>query len=422
MAEIIRMPRLSDTMEEGNIVSWLKKEGDIVKPGDILAEVETDKATMELESFHSGVLLYIGVKSGPVAVDGIIAIIGKSGDDVAAILAGQSAAAPASNGKSEPVPVEKTAAPTSAPVSEIVLSATTTNPVFSGEDQRLKASPLAKSLASQAGIDIGQIKGSGDFGRIVKKDIELFIQNPKTITSSATGTSEPVVLPDFQYGDVPVSQMRKTIARRLGESKFTAPHFYLTLEINMDKAVEAREAINKVSPVKISYNDMVIKACAASLRKNPAVNSSWFGDKITYHKQINIGVAVAVEDGLLVPVINNADVKPMSSINQEVKDLAGKAKSKKLQPQEMTGNTFTISNLGMFDIEEFTAIINPPDACILAIGSIIKKPIVKNDVIAVGNMMKVTLSCDHRVVDGATGARFLQTFKDYLENPVTMLV
>lgn len=422
MAEIIRMPRLSDTMEEGNIVSWLKKEGDNVKPGDVLAEVETDKATMELESFHSGVLLYIGVKSGPVAVDGIIAIIGNAGEDVNAILASQSASSPQSNGKSEAAPVKKEEIPAEITVKEVIQAAPVQNTVISGEDQRLKASPLAKSLANQAGIDISQVRGSGDFGRIVKKDIELFIQNPQTLVSPSAVTTEPAVLPDFQYGDVPVSQMRKTIARRLGESKFTAPHFYLTLEINMDKAVEAREAINKISPVKISYNDMVIKACATSLRKNPAVNSSWFGDKITYHKHINIGVAVAVEDGLLVPVVNNADTKTMSVINQEVKELAGKAKSKKLQPQEMTGNTFTISNLGMFDIEQFTAIINPPDACILAIGSIIKKPIVKNDVIAIGNMMKVTLSCDHRVVDGATGARFLQTFKEYLENPVTMLV
>lgn len=424
MAEIIRMPRLSDTMEEGNIVNWLKKEGDPVKPGDVLAEVETDKATMELESYHNGTLLYIGVKSGPVAVDGIIAIIGNKGEDVQAILAsagktaanGQEAAKPAE----EPAPSvqhsqeEKISAPVAAPVAE--------TPVFVSGDSRTKASPLAKSLASQAGIDLSVVKGSGDFGRIVKKDIEAYLAEPRPAAATPEKQVVQPTLPQFTYGDVPVSQMRKTIARRLGESKFSAPHFYLTLEINMDKAVEAREGINKISPVKISFNDFVVKACAASLRKHPAVNSSWFGDKITYHRDIHIGVAVAVEDGLLVPVITHTDQKSLTMINQEVKELATKAKSKKLQPQEMTGNTFTISNLGMFDIEEFTAIINPPDACILAVGSIIKKPVVKNDQIVIANMMKVTLSCDHRVVDGATGAQFLQTLKATLENPVLMLV
>lgn len=424
MAEIIRMPRLSDTMEEGNIVNWLKKEGESVKPGDILAEVETDKATMELESYHSGTLIYIGVKSGPVAVDGIIAIIGSKDDDVQAILA--SAGTPTVPAKKEEVsetkPVENNPVVV-APSAPGHVSIPTPQPVVqSGSDARLKASPLAKSLASQAGVDLSQVKGSGDFGRIIKKDIESFLTNPPAHVSNNGSVSAAVVLPDFHYGDVPVSQMRKTIARRLGESKFSAPHFYLTLEINMDKAVEAREGINKVSPVKISFNDFVVKACASSLRKHPAVNSSWFGDKITYHKDIHIGVAVAVEDGLLVPVITHTDTKSLTTINQEVKELAGKAKTKKLQPQEMTGNTFTISNLGMFDIEEFTAIINPPDACILAVGSIIKKPIVKNDQIVIGNMMKVTLSCDHRVVDGATGAQFLQTLKATLENPVLMLV
>lgn len=424
MAEIIRMPRLSDTMEEGNIVNWLKKEGESVKPGDILAEVETDKATMELESYHSGTLIYIGVKSGPVAVDGIIAIIGSKDDDVQAILA--SAGTPAVPAKKEEVsetkPVENNPVVV-APSAPSPVSIPTPQPVVqAGSDARLKASPLAKSLANQAGVDLSQVKGSGDFGRIIKKDIESFLTNPPVPVSNNGSVSAAVVLPDFHYGDVPVSQMRKTIARRLGESKFSAPHFYLTLEINMDKAVEAREGINKVSPVKISFNDFVVKACASSLRKHPAVNSSWFGDKITYHKDIHIGVAVAVEDGLLVPVITHTDTKSLTTINQEVKELAGKAKTKKLQPQEMTGNTFTISNLGMFDIEEFTAIINPPDACILAVGSIIKKPIVKNDQIVIGNMMKVTLSCDHRVVDGATGAQFLQTLKATLENPVLMLV
>ncbi len=422
MAEIIRMPRLSDTMEEGNIVAWLKKVGDPVKTGDILAEVETDKATMELESYFNGVLLYIGVPSGPVPVDGIIAIIGKADEEYKHLLTAQnSSAAPAETPSQPPTaPVEKSSTPATAPVEEIKVSATqdesTTN--------RLKASPLAKTIAAEAGIALTQVQGSGDQGRIIKKDVENFITNPPSTPQKATSNplQAPLISSEFNYGDVPVTQMRKTIARRLGESKFTAPHFYLTTEINMDNAVAARTGINATATVKISFNDFVIKASAAALRKHPAINSSWFGDKITFHRDINIGVAVAVEDGLLVPVINNADAKSLSYINREVKELAGKAKSKKLSPQEMQGNTFTISNLGMFDIEEFTAIINPPDACILAVGTIIKKPIVKEDLIVIGNMMKVTLSCDHRVVDGATGAQFLQTLKAMLENPVLIMV
>ncbi|MFN8339075.1 MAG: pyruvate dehydrogenase complex dihydrolipoamide acetyltransferase [Saprospiraceae bacterium] len=415
MAEIIRMPRLSDTMEEGNIVSWLKKEGDPVKAGDILAEVETDKATMELESYFDGYLLYIGIPSGPVAVDGIIAVIGKKDEEFKHLLTDQKESKPTK--VPEAAKEDKVDAPTvhvvSAPlVEEKTISA-------SSENGRIKASPLAKSLATEAGIALSQVHGTGDSGRIIKKDIENFIVNKPAVAAS---TSAPTNLSsNFTYGDVAVSQMRKTIARRLGESKFSAPHFYLTIEINMDNCIQARNAVNANLPVKISFNDFVMKAAASALRKHPAINSSWFGDKITYHQDINIGVAVAVEDGLLVPVINNTDIKSLSQINQEVKDLAGKAKTKKLTPQEMQGNTFTVSNLGMFDIEEFTAIINPPDACILAVGSIIKKPIVKDDQIAVGNMMKVTLSCDHRVVDGATGAQFLQTFKAMLENPVLMI-
>jgi pyruvate dehydrogenase E2 component (dihydrolipoamide acetyltransferase) len=417
MAEIIRMPRLSDTMEEGNIVSWLKKEGDPVKAGDILAEVETDKATMELESYFDGFLLYIGVASGPVAVDGIIAVIGKKDEEFKHLLTEQNSEAPPA---AAPLKEENTApvVPSSPPpmVSEKISEST--SDAGSG---RVKASPLAKSMAAEVGVNLEQVQGSGDQGRIIKKDVEHYLVNkPTQNTASAplaiAGTT------NFTYGDVPVSQMRKTIARRLGESKFSAPHFYLTVEINMDNAVAARTGINENAPVKISFNDFVIKASASALRKHPAINSSWLGDKITYHKDINIGVAVAVDEGLLVPVINHADLKSMSSINQEVKELAGKAKTKKLTPQEMQGNTFTISNLGMFDIEEFTAIINPPDACILAVGSIIKKPIVKNDQIVIGNMMKVTLSCDHRVVDGATAAQFLQTLKAMLENPVLMIV
>lgn len=417
MAEIIKMPRLSDTMEEGNIVSWLKKVGDDVKTGDILAEVETDKATMELESYFNGTLLYVSVESGPVAVDGIIAIIGNKGEDVQAILAGQSnvkAPAPSAEPKVESKAEGIAAAPSTTPAEPSVSVPAT-------GDNRVKASPLARSVAADAGIDISKVQGSGDQGRIIKKDIENYITSaPATPAEVQTNTVQ--VLPDFTYGDVPVSQMRKVIARRLGESKFSAPHFYLTVEINMDNAVEARRAVNEISPVKVSFNDLVIRASAAALRKHPAINASWMGDKITYHKDIHIGVAVAVEDGLLVPVIRHADMKPLSHINQEVKEMAGKARTKKLQPQEMQGNTFTISNLGMFDIEEFTAIINPPDACILAVGSIIKKPVVKNDQIVIGNMMKVTLSCDHRVVDGATGAQFLQTLKAMLENPMMILV
>ncbi|MBK9736097.1 MAG: pyruvate dehydrogenase complex dihydrolipoamide acetyltransferase [Saprospiraceae bacterium] len=420
MAEVIRMPRLSDTMEEGNIVSWLKKEGDQVKAGDILAEVETDKATMELESFFDGYLLYIGIPSGPVAVDGIIAVIGQKGEDYKTLI-GDADSKPSidlsndNDQKHENKTPELNTPLTAQSIAPL--------PISADQDLRLKASPLAKNVAASAGISIDQVSGSGDHGRIIKKDVENFIKNnsekPQTQTISAQPSAQ---LSSFVYGDVPVSQMRKIIAKRLGESKFTAPHFYLTIEINMDNAIEARTAINETSPVKISFNDLIVKACAVSLRKHPAINSSWMGDKITYHKDINIGVAVAVEDGLLVPVINNADAKPLSYINQEVKDLAGRAKTKKLTPQEMTGNTFTISNLGMFDIEEFTAIINPPDACILAVGSIIKKAIVKNDQLVVGNMMKVTLSCDHRVVDGASGAQFLQTLKTMLQNPVMMIV
>lgn len=422
MAEIIRMPRLSDTMEEGTIVSWLKKEGDAVKAGDVLAEVETDKATMELESYFNGYLLYIGVKEGPVKVDGIIAIIGSKDEDYKVVLE-KDAAGSATSASSDAKPSEEKSAENAVTTIVPQVQTETQVPVVSVQETsgRIKASPLAKTLAHEAGVSLAEVHGSGDQGRIVKKDIEHFMTSKPAATVSDVRTPAVVMAANISYGDVPVSQMRKTIARRLGESKFTAPHFYLTMEINMDQAVAARQAINEKAAVKISFNDFVVKACAVALRKHPAINSSWFGDKITYHKDIHIGVAVAVEDGLLVPVINHTDLKSMSQINQEIKELAGKAKSKKLTPQEMQGNTFTISNLGMFDIEEFTAIINPPDACILAVGSIIKKPVVKNDQIVVGNMMKVTLSCDHRVVDGATGAQFLQTLKAMLENPVMMI-
>lgn len=409
MAHIIRMPRLSDTMEEGNIVEWIKKVGDTVQPGDILAEVETDKATMELENYHAGTLLYIGVEEGAVPVDGIIAVIGEKGEDYEKLIAEDQVSTPAPKKEEETSSVESPAPVASAPKQQPV---TASVPAHEG---RIKASPLAKSMAKEQGIDLTQVTGSGDGGRIVKRDIENYVPTSNVATANPVYTSSTVA-----YGDKPLSQMRKVIARRLGESKFSAPHFYLTVEINMDNAVMARKDL-KAAEIRVSFNDIVIKACAAALRKHPEINSSWLGDKIRVNQDVNIGVAVAVPDGLLVPVIKHADAKSLSYINQEVRTLAGKAKEKKLQPEEMQGNTFTISNLGMFDIEEFTAIINPPDACILAVGSIIEKPIVKGGQIVVGNMMKVTLSCDHRVVDGAMGAAFLQTLKANLENPLRMM-
>lgn len=427
MAEVIRMPRMSDTMEEGNIIGWLKKEGDRVEPGQTLAEVETDKATMELDAFVDGVILHIAVKEGPVPIDGVIAVIGQPGEDWQAVLAAANGGAPAavSNGQAE--------APVAAPVAEVPAAAA------SGEDTRVKASPLAKSIAKESGISLEQVTGSGDQGRIVKKDVEAFLEakaTPAVVTPTpaptptpSAKTEAPASTPAFAFNaggsnfeEVNVSQMRKVIARRLSESLFTAPHFFLTVEIHMDRAMEMRKQLNEVSPVKLSFNDLVVKAVAASLTKHPAINSSWLGDKIRFNKDINIGVAVAVEDGLLVPVIRYANMKTLSQINTEVKTLAGKAKERKLQPDEMQGNTFTISNLGMFGIDEFTAIINPPDACILAVGGIFEKPIVKNGEIVVGNIMKVTLSCDHRVVDGATGAQFLQSFKEIMEEPIKLLV
>ncbi len=415
MAEIIKMPRMSDTMTEGNIVSWLKKEGDKVESGDTLAEVETDKATMELDSFTDGVLLHIAVKEGPVPIDGVIAVIGKAGEDWKAALA----AAQGSNGHQEAAPAPEAAAP--APAAPVAAAASPT----SDEDKRLKASPLARSIARDAGIDIAQVAGSGDQGRIVKKDVEAALESQKSVApakAEAPAASGMVYATEGQFEDVPVSQMRKTIARRLSESKFTAPHFYLTVEINMDKAIAMRGQVNEIAPVKISFNDFVIKAVAAALRQHPAVNSSWLGDRIRFNKDVNIGVAVAVEDGLVVPVVRHADIKTLSQINTEVKAFASKAKERKIQPQEMQGNTFTISNLGMFGIEEFTAIINPPDACIMAVGAIVEKPIVKEGQIVAGNMMRVTLSCDHRVVDGATGAQFLQTFRSILEDPIRLMI
>jgi len=418
MAEIIRMPRMSDTMEEGNIIGWLKKVGDKVEPGETLAEVETDKATMELDAYVEGTLLHIAVPEGTVAIDGIIGVIGQPGEDwQSALNGGQPAASKKEEAKTNNV-VEET-------------KEQQTNTLFStGElqdGQRIKASPLAKSIAKESGINLGQIQGSGEGGRIIKKDI-LGIQTPDVnmpVSKVVQAPAQPIIsmanAGEAAYEEKSVSQMRKTIARRLSESKFTAPHFYLSVEVDMERAMEVREQLNQQSEIRISYNDLVIRSVASALKKHPVINASWLGDRIRYNHEVHIGVAVAVEDGLLVPVIRHADRKTLSQINGEVKMLAGKAKDKKLQPDEMQGNTFTISNLGMFGIDEFTAIINPPDACILAVGGIIQKPVVKNGQIVVGNTMKVTLSCDHRVVDGASGAQFLQTLKAILEEPLLLL-
>ena len=409
MAEVINMPKMSDTMTEGVIVSWLKKVGDDVKPGDILAEVETDKATMELENYVKGTLLHIGIPAGgSVPVNALIAIVGQKGEDFSALLNGaaQIAAAPAASETTAPALVAEVVAPA------IVEVAAT----HSTDDSRIKASPLAKSVAKEKGIDLNQVAGSGDNGRIVKKDVDNFVP------SSKGGASLPNFVAKESFNEVTVSQMRKVIARRLSESKHTAPHFYLTMSINMDNTIAARKQINAALETKISVNDFIVKAVALALRKNPNANSSWLGDKIRYNHHIHIGVAVAIEDGLIVPVVKFADNKSLSHISTEVKQLAEKAKTKKLQPTEFEGNTFTISNLGMFGIDEFTAIINPPDACILAVGAAKETVIAENGQMKIAQVMKVTLSCDHRVVDGAVGSAFLNSLKDFLENPVKMLV
>ncbi|HRW75741.1 MAG: pyruvate dehydrogenase complex dihydrolipoamide acetyltransferase [Lewinellaceae bacterium] len=418
MAEIIRMPRMSDTMEEGNIVAWLKKVGDKVEAGDVLAEVETDKATMELETYQEGTLLYIGVEQGTIPVNGLLAIIGKEGEDYQALLREADGKGNGSAPKAESPAAEAASSGSSAASTP---SPAPTAPVVD-DGQRVKASPLARAMAEEAGVDLRQIPGSGgDGGRVVKRDVEAYLQGKPA--AAATAAAAPVVtMPEGGFTDVPVTQMRKTIARRLGESKFSAPHFYLTIEIDMDQAMIDRQRINEMAPTKISFNDLVIKAATRALRLHPQINSSWLGDRIRTNHDINIGVAVAVDEGLLVPVIRHADMKSLSQINSEVAAFAEKAKARKLQPEEMQGNTFTISNLGMFGIEEFTAIINPPDACILAVGGIIQKPVVKDGQMVIGNRMKVTLSCDHRVVDGAMGAKFLQTFSQILSAPIRMLI
>ncbi|MCU0447919.1 MAG: pyruvate dehydrogenase complex dihydrolipoamide acetyltransferase [Microscillaceae bacterium] len=420
-AKVVTMPKMSDTMEEGVVANWLKKVGDVLKPGDIIAEVETDKATMELENYEKGTLLYVAVENGgSVAIDGLLYIVGEAGANYQALIdqfKGGGATIPA---KTE----EKTAIATNGQAK----AEEKTEIIVETANGRIKVSPLAKKLAQDKGINLSQVKGTGEGGRIVKKDIESFVPSAKPSETTAKTETKPVTVSTATFGqesfeEVPVTQMRKTIAKRLAESKFTAPHFYLTMEINMDEAMKSREQINAmIAPNKISFNDMVVKAAAIALRQHPAVNSSWLGDKIRINHHVHIGVAVAVDEGLLVPVVRFADQKTLTQISAETKDLAGKAKNKKLQPADWAGNTFSISNLGMFGIDEFTAIINPPDSCILAVGAIKQTGVVKDGQLVIGNIMKVTLSCDHRVVDGASGAAFLKTLKDLLEAPVRMLV
>lgn len=417
--EIVKMPRLSDTMEEGTVASWLKQEGDKVAEGDILAEIETDKATMEFESFYEGTLLKIGIPEGETApVDSLLAIIGPEGTDVSNVT-GDSAGK-----KTAPKKEEKSEAK-----EEKIEETTSTSSDSSSESGRIFASPLAKKMAEDKGIDLSKVEGSGENGRIVKKDIESYkpsaapaAKEETTKKEAETSVAAPYVpAGEESFEEIKNSQMRKTIAKRLGESKFNAPHYYLTIEVDMENAMASRKQINAMPDVKVSFNDMVIKASAMALRKHPQVNSQWTGDAMKIAKHIHMGVAVAVEEGLVVPVLKFADQMSMTQIGGNVKDLAGKARNKKLQPKEMEGSTFTVSNLGMFGITEFTSIINQPNSAILSVGTIVEKPVVKNGEIVVGHTMKLTLACDHRTVDGATGAAFLQDLKTYIENPVTML-
>lgn len=431
MAEIVRMPKLSDTMTEGVVAEWHKKVGDTVSSGEVLAEIESDKATMEFESFQDGVLLHIGVEKGKAApVDSILAILGEKGEDISELLKAESGKKKAETGEekaetgkeeaekdsdgaeepdSSPAP-RASSQPEAKPIPIANSQSPTVNRQSESADGRTKASPLAKKMAEDKGIDISRVSGSGDGGRVIKRDVE----NHVTGGFSAGSMVE-------RFTEEPVSQMRKTIAKRLSESKFTAPHFYLTMRIDMDEMMKARESINEIAPVKISFNDLIIKACAVALKKHPKVNASWQGDSIRYNEHVHIGVAVAVPDGLLVPVIRFADTKRLSEISSEVKDFVLRANDKKLQPKDWEGNTFTVSNLGMFGIEEFTAIINTPDSCIMAIGGIDEVPVVRGGQIVPGHVMRVTLSCDHRTVDGASGAKFLQTFKQLMESPVLLL-
>jgi len=439
-ATVIRMPLLSDTMTEGTIEKWNFKVGDKVKADDSLADVATDKATMEVVGYEEGTLLYIGVKEGEAAaVNGIIAIVGKEGTDITPLLQ-DGALSSTPEAKTETTETAKEEAPTE----------TAQSTTAAADDSRVKASPLARKIAKDKGINLTEVKGSAEGGRIVKKDVEAFTPAAKTASSSSSDAApslkqaqeaiatsatakegmakaqNTIVIPEYigveKFTEKPVTQMRKVIAKRLAESLFTAPHFYVTVSIEMDAAMVARTKMNEVSPVKISFNDLVVKACAAALKQHPAVNSSWLGDKIRYNEHVNIGIAVAVDEGLLVPVVRFADGKSLSRISAEVKEFAKKAKDKKLQPSDWEGSTFTISNLGMFGVDEFTAIINPPDSCILAVSGIQQVPVVKNGAVVPGNLMKVTLSSDHRVVDGATAAAFLNTVKSLLEEPVRLLI
>ena len=423
MAEVILMPKLSDTMTEGVVAEWHKQVGDEVSSGELLAEIETDKATMEFESFYDGVLLHIGIEKGATApVNDILAIIGEKGEDVAAILKEQGAKASVTEekapAKEEPKTEEVKAVP--APVAQKVTAPLEKAPSHSENGDRIFASPLAKKLAEEKGIDIALVKGTGENGRIIKADVEHYKPYvPAAGSNAPTRISAPGV---ESFTDVPNSQMRKAIAKSLTASKFSAPHFYLKMEVDMDNAITARKAINAQEGVKVSFNDMVIKAVASALRKHPKVNADWLGDAIRYNDHIHVGVAVAVEDGLVVPVVKFTDNKGISEIGYEIKDLASRARDRKLQPDEMQGGTFAVSNLGMYGIEDFTSIINPPNGCILSVGQIKQTPVVKNGAIVPGNVMKLSLSCDHRVVDGAVGSAFLKTLKDFLENPVMMLV
>ncbi|MDG1572054.1 pyruvate dehydrogenase complex dihydrolipoamide acetyltransferase [Robiginitalea sp. M366] len=416
--EIVKMPRLSDTMEEGTVAAWIKKVGDSVEEGDILAEIETDKATMEFESFYSGTLLHIGIGEGETApVDAILAIIGPEGTDVQAVLNAGSAPAPAApSEEAAPAPAEQQPEAGSQPQTT------------QADGGRILASPLARRMAEDRGIDLAQVSGSGDNGRIVKRDIENFQPAaqpaaPAAAQAAAAASAPALAAPvgEESVEEVKNSQMRKVIAKRLAESKFTAPHYYLTIEVDMDQAMASRGQINNLPDTKVSFNDMVVKACAMALKKHPQVNTSWNGDTTRYNAHVHIGVAVAVEDGLVVPVLKFTDQMSLTQIGAAVKDLAGRARNKKIQPAEMEGSTFTVSNLGMFGIQEFTSIINQPNSAILSVGAIVEKPVVKNGEIVVGHTMTITLACDHRTVDGATGAQFLQTLRAFLEHPVTML-
>ncbi len=413
---VVTMPRLSDTMEEGTVATWLKNVGDTVEEGDILAEIETDKATMEFESFQSGTLLEIGLKEGESAkVDELLAIIGPAGTDVSGVSANFSSGAPA---KAEAAP--KTEAKKEAPKATAAAASKATKapaPTPVTENGRVYVSPLAKKLAEEKGINLVKVQGSGENGRIIKRDIENY---EPAGGAAAVGKFVPAGQEDFE--ELPNSQMRKAIAKSLTKSKFSAPHYYLAVEFNMDNAIAFRQQFNSIPDTKISFNDMIVKACALALKQHPQVNSQWFDDKMRLNNHVHVGVAVAVPDGLVVPVVRFANEQSLPQIGADVKSLAGKARNKKLTPAEMSGSTFTVSNLGMFGIDYFTSIINQPNSAILSVGAIVQKPIVKNGEIVVGNTMKLTLACDHRTVDGATGAQFLQTLKGYIENPVTMVV